>query len=78
MTYIKKFEKELQKKLEGAQDTTFIVGWVSEKALESYRNGITAGGKGANGPIPFPRDSFTRFRDVLGDRCSSAPQCLLD
>ena len=47
MTYIQEFEAEFQKKLEGSEATTSIVRWVSEKVLESYRNGITAGQKGA-------------------------------
>jgi hypothetical protein len=47
MTYIEKFEAELLKKLNGTEDATVIVRWVSEKILESYRNGITAGQKGA-------------------------------
>ena len=47
MTYIEQFEAELLKKLNGAEDTASIVRWVSEKVLESYRNGITAGQKGA-------------------------------
>ena len=46
MTYIQEFEAELQKKLEGNDDAT-IIRWVSEKVLESYKNGITAGQKGA-------------------------------
>lgn len=46
MTYIEQFEVELFKKLESAEDTASIVRWVSEKVLESYRNGITAGQKG--------------------------------
>jgi hypothetical protein len=44
MTYIQ-FEAELQRKLEGSEDTAAIVRWVSGKILESYRNGITAGQK---------------------------------
>jgi len=47
MTYIQQFEAELVKKLEGAEDTATIVRWITEKVLESYRNGITAGRKGA-------------------------------
>lgn len=47
MTYIEQFEAELVKKLQGAEDTAAIVRWVSEKVLESYKNGITAGQKGA-------------------------------
>jgi hypothetical protein len=47
MSYIEQFEAELVKKLQGAEDSAAIVRWVSEKVLESYRNGITAGQKGA-------------------------------
>ena len=47
MTYIQQFEAELLKKLNsGNEDDAAIVRWVSEKVLESYRNGITAGQKG--------------------------------
>jgi len=47
MTYIQEFETELLKKLNGSEAETAIVRWVSEKVLESYRNGITAGQNGA-------------------------------
>ena len=48
MTYIQQFEAELAQKLDnGTDNTAAIVRWVSEKVLESYRNGITAGQKGA-------------------------------
>jgi hypothetical protein len=47
MSYIKDFEAELLKKLNGSEDDAAIVRWVSERVLESYRNGITAGQKGA-------------------------------
>jgi len=46
MTYIAQFEAELSQKLDGAEDTATIVRWISEKVLESYRNGITAGQNG--------------------------------
>ena len=46
MTYIQEFEAELLKKLNGTEEEARIVRWVSEKILESYRNGITAGQKG--------------------------------
>lgn len=46
MSYIEQFEAELVAKLQSAEDTASIVRWVSEKVLESYRNGITAGQKG--------------------------------
>lgn len=46
MSYIHEFEAELTKRIESAEDTASIVRWVSEKVLESYRNGITAGQKG--------------------------------
>ena len=48
MTFIQQFEAELTQKLENGTDSTAtIVRWASEKVLESYRNGITAGQKGA-------------------------------
>jgi uncharacterized membrane-anchored protein len=47
MSYIEQFEQELVKKLQSSEDPASIVRWVSEKVLESYRNGITAGQKGA-------------------------------
>jgi len=47
MSYITDFEMELVAKLDGKEDTATIVKWISEKVLESYRNGITAGQKGA-------------------------------
>lgn len=46
MTYIQEFEAELAKRLNGPEDEATIIRWVSEKVLESYRNGITAGQKG--------------------------------
>gem|GEM_PF-2089937 len=47
MTYIQQFETELTQKLDNGTDNTLaIVRWASEKVLESYRNGITAGQKG--------------------------------
>jgi hypothetical protein len=47
MSYIETFEVELAEQLEGATESTAeIVHWVSEKVLESYRNGITAGQNG--------------------------------
>ena len=38
---------ELAKKLESTTDDATLIRWVSEKVLESYKNGITAGQKGA-------------------------------
>ena len=46
-SYIEQFEQELISKLNGNEDEASVVRWVSEKVLESYRNGITAGQKGA-------------------------------
>jgi hypothetical protein len=46
MSYIEQFEQELIAKLNGNEDEASIVRWVSEKVLESYRNGIKAGQKG--------------------------------
>jgi hypothetical protein len=47
MSYIKDFETELTAKLESTEDTASIVRWIAEKVLESYKNGIAAGQKGA-------------------------------
>lgn len=64
MTYLQQFEAELTEKLEnGTDNTTAIVRWVSEKVLESYRNGITAGQKGVQvirkgqSRRPFPKQA---------------------
>ena len=46
MSYLEQFERELAQRIESAADTASIVRWVSEKVLESYRNGITAGRSG--------------------------------
>ena len=46
MSYITEFEAELSKRLLSNETTETIVRWISEKVLESYRNGITAGQKG--------------------------------
>ena len=46
MSYISDFETELTKKLLSNETADSVVRWVSEKILESYRNGITAGRKG--------------------------------
>jgi len=47
MSYIKEFESDLLKKLNGNEDITSVVRWVSEKVLESYKNGLAARQKGA-------------------------------
>ena len=47
MTYIEQFETELRKQYNEAQDEEVLFHWICEKVLESYRNGITAGQKGA-------------------------------
>ena len=46
MSYIKDFEAQLLEMLNGTEDDATVVRWVSERMLESYRNGITAGQKG--------------------------------
>ena len=46
MTYIQQFEAELKEKLQNEKDVTVLMQWISEKVLESYRNGIKAGNKG--------------------------------
>ena len=62
MSYIKEFETELTKKLESEEDTASIVRWISEKVLESYRNGITAGQKG----VQVIRKGESRRRGQFG------------
>lgn len=62
MTFIQQFESELVKKLEGQEDTATIVRWITEKVLESYRNGITAGQKGTQ----VIRKGQSRRRGVFG------------
>lgn len=50
MNYLEQFEEELRAKIDTAEDDNDLaaaVRWASEKLLESYRNGITAGQKGA-------------------------------
>ena len=46
MSYITEFEQELAAKLVNGETGEEVVRWVSEKVLESYRNGIKAGQKG--------------------------------
>ena len=46
MSYIEEFEAELVKKLHSSEEPAAVVRWVSEKVLESYKNGIAAGQKG--------------------------------
>jgi len=46
MSYITEFEAELRKRFDEAQDEEVLFKWISEKVLESYKNGITAGQKG--------------------------------
>jgi len=62
MSYIEQFEQELVAKLNGGEDTASVVRWVSERVLESYRNGITAGQKGAT----VKRQGESRRRGYFG------------
>lgn len=48
MTYLQQFEEELRKKLESPEDQAAIIHWAGEELLKSYKNGITAGRKGAS------------------------------
>lgn len=45
-TFIEDFERSLARKLEACESDESLIRWASEKVLESYRNGITAGQKG--------------------------------
>ena len=63
MTFIQQFEAELLKKLESTtENTATITRWITEKVLESYRNGITAGQKGA----VVSRQGKSRRRGAFG------------
>jgi hypothetical protein len=62
MSYIKDFEIELTTKLDSNEDTASIVRWIAEKVLESYKNGIAAGQKGAQ----VIRKGESRRRGVFG------------
>ena len=62
MTYIQEFEVEFQKQLETSEDTAALVRWVSERVLQSYKNGITAGQKGAK----VIRQGESRRRGISG------------
>jgi len=64
MSYIQEFEKELAAKLLSGETAESVVRWVSEKVLESYRNGIKAGQKGE----VVKRDGKSRRRDSFGNR----------
>ncbi len=64
MSYIKQFEQELAQKLVSGETGEDVVRWVSEKVLESYRNGIKAGQKGE----VVKRDGKSRRRDSFGNR----------
>ena len=64
MSYIENFAKELTEKLESAEDTASIVRWISEKVLESYKNGITAGQNGAQ----VKRKGESRRRSSFGKK----------
>lgn len=61
MSYISEFEAELQAKLQSNQNDEALIGWVSEKVLESYRNGIKAGQAGKT----VIRDGKSRRGDRL-------------
>ena len=63
MSFIQQFEAELLKKLNGTDSEASIVRWISEKVLESYRNGITAGQKDA----VVKRKGKSRRRDMFGN-----------
>jgi hypothetical protein len=60
MTYMEQLEAELHDKLNYGNDEEAIIRWISEKVLESYRNGIKAGQKGAQ----VIRDGKSRRRPL--------------
>jgi hypothetical protein len=60
MSYITEFEQELKAKLQSTEGEETIIRWISEKVLESYRNGIKAGQKGTQAI----RDGKSRRRGI--------------
>jgi len=64
MTFIQQFETDLKAKLEGTEELEAVIRWASERVLESYRNGLTAGGKGAK----VIRQGESRRRDSFGKK----------
>ena len=47
MSYIETFETDLRQKLDDLElSNDDIVRWASERVIESYRNGVSAGQKG--------------------------------
>ena len=64
MSYIQEFEVELAHKLVSGETGEEVVRWVSEKILQSYRNGIKAGQRGE----VVKRDGKSRRRDSFGNR----------
>lgn len=66
MTFIEQFEQEFARKLDqlnyGQIGPEELGRWASERVLESYRNGITAGQKGAT----VMRKGESRRRDSFG------------
>jgi hypothetical protein len=58
MSYIKEFEMELEKKLQGSEDKAVLSKWILEKVKESYMNGLALGRKRGNGRrSSFPAES---------------------
>jgi hypothetical protein len=57
---MEQLEAELHDKLNYGNDEEAIIRWISEKVLESYRNGIKAGQKGAQ----VIRDGKSRRRPL--------------
>jgi len=55
MSYIKEFEAELAKKLQSTEPPAAIAKWLSEKVLESYKNGLAAGRKRSRGENASPK-----------------------
>jgi hypothetical protein len=47
MSYIKEFEAELAKQLQSGMDQATLTKWLSDKILESYKNGVVAGKRAA-------------------------------
>ncbi len=58
MSYINAFEEQLANKIASGEDKDAIVRWVSNKILESFKNGVAYGrnGKRERKALPSPSD----------------------
>lgn len=62
MSYMQELEAQMREQFKDAQSEEVFFRWVVQKVLESYKNGIKAGQKGA----VVKRNGKSRGRDSFG------------